>query len=113
MPGPHRRFLEHIESVANIREYVTSTVSGVEVADAYNKAVASLTAFRNIHIQMVTRYVIGPSRKAPVPKEGALNLAVASTKEASMKELQGTGGTEMMSFLKQSRDETKSAIALQ
>ena len=89
MPGCHRRFLERVESVANIREYAMNSASGVEVAAAYNLAVARLSAFRDIHIKIVTRYIIGPSNKG------------------STKGLSGTGGTQLVPFLKQSRNETR------
>lgn len=56
----------------------------------------------------MTRYIILPSRKAAVtPSVGGLNLAVASSNIKSPKGLSGTGGTELMPFLKQSRNETK------
>lgn len=107
MPGTHRRFLEMMDSTANIREYAEKT-SAAGVTEAYNSAVKELELFRNIHIQVVTRFIITPSRrKVPNPVPG-LNLAIAST-NADTKELHGTGGTQLLPFLKQSRDETKDA----
>ncbi len=110
MPGPHRRFLKHMESIANIREYVMTSASGSEVTDAYNLAVASLSKFRDTHIRIVARYIIMPSRKAPSSQHSGLNLAVASTKSRSENGLHGTGGTELIPFLQQSRDETKDTM---
>ena len=107
MPGSHRHFLQQIESVANIRDYVKTSACKEEVTAAYNLAVARLAAFRVTHIQIVTRYIILPSRKAPLSRSGGLNLAVASTNKKSSDGLSGTGGTELMPFLKQTRDETK------
>jgi len=109
MPGGHRRFLQKIESVANIREYAQTSASGDEITAAYNLAVARVGVLRDIHIRIVTRYIIGPSRK---PSQAAnngvgVNLAIASTNRKSVEGLPGTGGTELMPFLKQSRDETK------
>lgn len=103
MPGPHRAFLEHVESISNIRQYA-STNADVQVA--YNEAVDELSRFRDIHIQIVTRYIINPSKKQGMAKNAGMNLAVASTNE-STKSLHGTGGTALLPFLKQSRDETK------
>lgn len=110
MPGPHRKFLQHMESIANIREYVSTSASGPEVMEAYNSAVASLANFRTIHIQIVTRYIILPSRKNAANPSGGLNLAVASTKGTSEKQLHGTGGTELIPFLRQGRDETQDTV---
>jgi indoleamine 2,3-dioxygenase len=106
MPGPHRDFLTHMESVGNIRDYVKVSPCE-EVVDAYNLAVARLAAFRDIHIGIVTRYIIIPSRKVvPAPQNGGINIAVASTNKES-EGLSGTGGTVLIPFLKQSRDETR------
>jgi indoleamine 2,3-dioxygenase len=107
MPGPHRKFLEHMDTIANIREYVMTSASGPDVTDAYNLAVQRLGEFRDKHIKIVTRYIIAPSKKLPSTRSSGLNLAVASTNGNSAKKLHGTGGTELLPFLKQSRDETK------
>ena len=108
MPGPHSRFLQHIESKANIRSYVERT-SDSELTAAYNLAVDELKKFRDIHIQIVTRYIIRPSRQRSQSGNKGLNIAVASSKLTETEELQGTGGTELLPFLKRSRDETKGA----
>lgn len=110
MPGKHRAFLQHLESVSNIRAYAETT-SDSEVTDAYNMAVEELKKFRDIHISIVTRYIIIPAKRhspspSPTPNAG-LNLAVASANTISTQELHGTGGTHLLPFLKQSRDETR------
>jgi indoleamine 2,3-dioxygenase len=89
MPSCHRRFLEHIDSIANIREYAMNSASSDEVTASYNLAVTRLSAFRDIHIQIVTRYIINPSNRS------------------STRGLSGTGGTELVPFLKQIRNETR------
>lgn len=112
MPGPHARFLDDIEAIANIRGYVDSHQGNAEVLAAYNSVVATLSGFRDKHIQLVTRYIILPSRMPRLAKEGErVNLASASTKMASeapaTQELVGTGGTKLIPFLRTSRDETR------
>lgn len=104
MPGGHRAFLEKMEEVANIREYAQTSASGEEIAAAYNMAVATLGELRDKHIKIVTRYIVGPSRKQGNTANLGINLAVASI---GKKDIQGTGGTQLIPFLKQSRDETK------
>ncbi len=106
MPGKHRDFLQYIESIANIRSYAEST-SDSEVTEAYNVAVEELKKFRDIHIGIVTRYIIIPSKQHSSTGNAGLNLAVASANPASTRELHGTGGTQLLPFLKQSRDETR------
>ena len=112
MPGPHAHFLEHLSSTA-IRNFVMSHSASHSISEDYNSAIATLTAFRDKHIKIVTRYIILPSKAPPLnrPKMRNLNLAIASTLKHSngleKPALQGTGGTKLMPFLKQTRDETK------
>jgi indoleamine 2,3-dioxygenase len=123
MPGPHRRFLEHIARVANIRQYVFDHRDNRALSTAFDACLAMLRAFRDKHIQMVSRYIIVKSRESRShsrsispqqqhlssrPKK--LNLASASqlssTSPSKPKKLRGTGGTALIPFLKQARDET-------
>lgn len=113
MPGQHRAFLREMENVSNIREYITNSPCGLEVTEAYNLAIEALRDFRSKHIKIVTRYIMIPSRKIHPNEKGGLNLAIASSaKEGKEKRLRGTGGTELLPFLKQSRDETKETVVL-
>ncbi|ORY56385.1 Indoleamine 2,3-dioxygenase [Pseudomassariella vexata] len=110
MPGPHARFLEDVASVANIREFVES-YSGADrdLGIAYDACLSMLRAFRDIHIAIVTRYIILPSRETRArsrsPANTRQNLATASKNEQH-KKVKGTGGTALIPFLKQARDET-------
>jgi indoleamine 2,3-dioxygenase len=108
MPGPHREFLNILSSIPSpIREYCHDSPIP-EVVQAFNFAVEELAAFRDIHIQIVTRYIILPARmQRPQDPHAGLNLAVASN--GLKKGLCGTGGTELLPFLKGSRDETRDA----
>ncbi|KAF2424237.1 Indoleamine 2,3-dioxygenase [Tothia fuscella] len=116
MPGPHRRFLEHIGRVANIRQYVFDHRDNRALSTAFDACLAMLRAFRDKHIQMVSRYIIVKSRESrshtrsispTVAKGSVMNLATASSKSSEAKrKLRGTGGTALIPFLKQARDET-------
>lgn len=114
MPGPHRRFLEMLTRASNIREYAMSHKAGSPVRDAFNAAVMSLGAFRDRHIRMVTRYIIMPAKtKAPAGTPAQMNLATTTTSQMShhvgdaTSGIHGTGGTDLIPFLKQTRDTTK------
>lgn len=117
MPGPHRRFLEHISKVANIREYVERHRYNSALSIAFDACLVMLRAFRDKHIQIVSRYIIIQSRESrsnshPTSPRAALtpiNIASAASQKASepgSKKLKGTGGTALIPFLKQARDET-------
>ncbi|GAB7359183.1 hypothetical protein MBLNU230_g5250t1 [Neophaeotheca triangularis] len=113
MPGPHRQFLEHMANVSSLRSFAlrNGTDPGQEKCRmAYQSAIDALTALRNEHLKIVTRYIVVPSRSSTA--SGTRNLAsVSVAKEedggaGGDKELTGTGGTSLLPFLKQSRDET-------
>ena len=123
MPGPHRAFLAYVEKTTNIRDYAFSSAEASEaVRNAYAETVTALSKFRDVHIQIVTRYIITPSKTAPaahVKRRTGLNLASASSSAAKevakmgeqkeKPQLYGTGGTDLIPFLKQTRDETREA----
>ena len=126
MPGPHRRFLQAVEGVANIREYVEVNRSNRELCVAYDACLAMLRALRDKHIQMVSRYIIVKSRESrslsrsrggqspdPAPTRGSGIASIRYTERAprdqdiqKKKRMRGTGGTALIPFLKQARDET-------
>ncbi|KAK3296449.1 Indoleamine 2,3-dioxygenase [Chaetomium fimeti] len=135
MPEPHRRFLEDVARryPGGMKKAVgdlladgggASREERTAVREAFEGATRALAEFRNKHLQMVTRYIIIPSRQ-PNGNQG-VNLATASSRlkglpsskgkeaEPTVKgELTGTGGTALLPFLKQSRDETFQAGQLQ
>ncbi|KAL1891290.1 Indoleamine 2,3-dioxygenase [Sporothrix stenoceras] len=132
MPGAHARFLQDVSDVANIRSYVLANqAAGTNrpLSIAYDSCLAMLRALRDKHIAVVTRYIVVPSRDMararsrsrspealrraapPTHRPKTMNLALAATKTdnngtATKKTLKGTGGTALISFLKQARDET-------
>lgn len=115
MPGPHARFLEDVTAVANIRNFVEAHAATNEALGlAYDACLSMLRTFRDIHIAIVTRYIILPSRETrarsrspeAVRQQTRQNLATASKNEKQAKKVKGTGGTALIPFLKQARDET-------
>lgn len=119
MPGPHRRFLERVSEVANIREYVEAHRQDGALTAAYDACLAMLRELRDRHIRMVSRYIIVKSHEAQRVASAAseaetkqarpLNLANTSSTDtgtAVQKKLRGTGGTALIPFLKQAREET-------
>ncbi|TDZ32044.1 Indoleamine 2,3-dioxygenase [Colletotrichum trifolii] len=105
MPGPHKRFLEHVTRMGSIREFAklpASTPEHERFREVYQAATKTMTEFRNKHLQIVTRYIVLPSKRA---YNGA-KVDLASASSAKDEQLTGTGGTALMPFLKQTRDET-------
>ena len=134
MPGPHRRFLEHVSNVANIRDFVENNSGNRDLTIAYDACLAMLRALRDKHIQLVSRYIIVKSRESrsgtrslsprAAPQPARQNIASATSSlskvasksnssdsnthntKSTSKKLRGTGGTALIPFLKQARDET-------
>ncbi|GAB1192367.1 Indoleamine 2,3-dioxygenase [Aspergillus pseudonomiae] len=118
MPGPHRRFLEMLTSVSNVRAYALSHKANSPIRDAYNTAVMSLGVFRDSHIQIVTRYIIMAAKAKPPSNDSTqVNLATSTTTHMRDKTekltggIHGTGGTDLIPFLKQTRDTTKATAS--
>lgn len=91
MMAPHRDFIEFLTTAPSIRDFCASDADLVE---AFNKCLVELKAFRDAHIKMVTRYIIIPSGRVGDVVDG----------------VRGTGGTDLMPFLKQMRDETAEKV---
>ncbi|KAF6803541.1 indoleamine -dioxygenase pyrrole -dioxygenase [Colletotrichum sojae] len=114
MPGPHKRFLEHVTRLGSIREFAklpASTPEQERFREAYQAATKTMTEFRNKHLQIVTRYIVLPSKRQY--NAAKVDLASASSVKDKDEQLTGTGGTALMPFLKQTRDETLQAGQLE
>ena len=113
MPGPHATFLEEIEQTSNIRSFVNGHLDNAELGAAYDGAIRGVHEFRSKHIQLVSRYIILPSRQSKQAEDGPRNLAGISTHKSTdqsqVQDLVGTGGTRLVPFLRKARDETIAA----
>lgn len=126
MPSGHAAFLAHLETEPSLRDFVLEQPFDSPVTKTYNAAVTQLRIFRDIHIQIVTRYIVLPSRnpRKELSAEVGVNLATASLVKLSqgvkeiasregdniVSELHGTGGTSLIPFLRYTRDETSEAV---
>ncbi|KAI1319825.1 hypothetical protein EDD11_002819 [Mortierella claussenii] len=173
MPGPHRNFLTHLTEVANIRQFVTLKASEAEkgqrsdqvekLITVYDECVHQIKVFRDVHIQMVTLYIVMQANRGPSISHGGFALqplaqkakpetngvdhtsaaaaataanghevksitttgskkgssilypqkvifgaphGLAKKQEEGNDVVRGTGGTDLIPFLRQSRDET-------
>lgn len=107
MPGPHRSFLDSVSRLASqgltLREFVIANPSHPELRLAYDKCLHQLRSWRGKHIALVSKYVVQPARAA----DKAARVEVDGGAETDQEwELQGTGGSAVMPFLRLARDET-------
>ncbi|KAJ3337961.1 hypothetical protein HDU93_000285 [Gonapodya sp. JEL0774] len=114
LPGPHRSFLLALSRAPAIRAFVTAAKESnpdgadvVEMAEIFNKCVDGMKKFRDKHVQMVSVYILvqGKKRRA---EDGVVEAGGAGVGSVAG-ESKGTGGTNILPFLRQSREETKAA----
>lgn len=117
MPKKHREFLEALTRVSHIRDYVVSHAKETPaLVLSYDACLAMLRNFRDKHIQIVSRYIIIQARKAqklappkstsPKTEQDSTKREGLATSDSSKGTPRGTGGTALIPFLKQARDET-------
>eukprot|EP01035_Chromulina_nebulosa_P016952 gene16952-22444_t len=118
MVSSHRDFLKYLESVACIREFVINTLDSrglrssnqiikeninstvynkqifLELQDAYDSCVMNVKNFRTGHITLVADYILAQQLKNTSNKKTLESAAGGK----------GTGGTDLMKFLKPVRD---------
>ncbi|KAJ3569934.1 hypothetical protein NP233_g4732 [Leucocoprinus birnbaumii] len=127
MPRHHRSFLAHLRAnprpLRDLVQRAADEEGGTTILEAYNAALKSLKEFRDAHMIIVALYIIGPARHA---RSGSRNfgLVVSGTEEPptnaqenqmmekafkvseKSEALKGTGGTDLVKFLKGVRDQT-------
>lgn len=108
MPGKHREFFQLVSKLPNLRLFVAENQSHKELSQAYEDCIQQLRSWRGKHIAVVSKYIVQPARLAA---QGALSdatetMAGNAVEQQPGEELQGSGGSALIPFLKQSRDET-------
>jgi indoleamine 2,3-dioxygenase len=123
MPRRHRAFLEerllNQAKASSLREFIyTHETQAPELLGAYNGAVRAMKEFRDGHMIIAAMYIVNPSRKA---QKERLARESGEVKYVSAKEgldgvkratdeggyiLRGTGGTDLVQFLKSVRVNT-------
>jgi indoleamine 2,3-dioxygenase len=113
MPRNHRLFLKHLSANPRpLRPFVAS-IGDSELLESYNKAVMALKEFRDAHMIIATLYIIGPARRAARAAAEAQIDSGAEPTPPGFKEtepLKGTGGTDLVKFLKDTRNRTGATI---
>ncbi len=93
-----RRFLESLEKAPGLRDYIQLSGNS-DWATAFNRVLEAYKGFRDQHIQLTTVYII---QQAIKERAGTQSHEKPSPNPSYV----GTGGTDLVQFLKQSRDET-------
>lgn len=98
MPRHHRNFINHLKIVARpIRKLAMQSGPDSPLWLAYNEAVTALQEFRSAHIRIATLYIITQSHRRPQSTD-------------TVEPAKGTGGTDLVPFLKSSRDDTANTV---
>jgi indoleamine 2,3-dioxygenase len=120
MPRHHRAFLDHLGHTARpLRALVAdAAASDPDLVAAYDGAVRALKRFRDAHMRIVALYIVQPARRYAARETAPAVVAVRegeadtgrwlAVEEQSA--LKGTGGTELVRFLKGVRDRTAGAV---
>jgi indoleamine 2,3-dioxygenase len=116
MPRNHRLFLDHLKANSRpLRSFVLAS-KDEELTMVYNEAVMALKGFRDSHMVITALYVIGPARRAAKVQEGKTSLNVHDNPSVvgtfTDGPLRGTGGSELVQFLKDTRTRTVEAVVL-
>uniref|UniRef100_A0A4X2KL45 Indoleamine 2,3-dioxygenase 1 n=1 Tax=Vombatus ursinus TaxID=29139 RepID=A0A4X2KL45_VOMUR len=99
MPSSHKDFLEAVTSSPSVRDFIISS-DDIKLKKDYNECVKALVHLRSYHLQVVAKYIINQSNKQDNAKE----------KKSSDNQEKGTGGTNLMTFLKTVRNTTEKAL---
>ena len=133
MPRHHRNFLRHLGAAPRPLRAAVARMGDAALTEAYNAALDALRRFRDAHLCIVALYIVSPSHRgahasaafstprsqvtsAAADKVGAAEVCMGEqsiTTGAGAEEvappprlLRGTGGTDLIRFLKGVRDRT-------
>lgn len=90
MPLKHRQFLETMKEMRSVKDFCKESGNS-SLISSYNNAIDEFVEFRKNHIILVTHYIINQIRHSVNPSL----------------DQRGTGGTDLIEFLKRIRDDTK------
>lgn len=101
MPPAHQNFLHSLESGPSVREFVRSK-GDASLQKTYNECVKGMVSLRSFHLQIVTKYIVMPANQKLKKNQ--------TSEESSDLGNKGTGGTDLMKFLKSVRGTTEEAL---
>ncbi|KAI8926999.1 Indoleamine 2,3-dioxygenase [Entophlyctis helioformis] len=102
LSAEHRDFLVALGNGPSIRDYLTTLPPNHAAVAEFDRAITGMKLFRDTHIKITTVYIILQQKK---DIEGTGGNLLAPEKGAV-----GTGGTDLIPFLRQTRQETVDAL---
>jgi indoleamine 2,3-dioxygenase len=135
MPRHHRNFLRHLGAAPRPLRAAVARMGDAALTEAYNAAVDALRRFRDAHLCIVALYIVSPSHRSaytsatsPTPRaqftttaadkvpaaevcvgQKTIGTGTGTEEIAAPRLLRGTGGTDLIKFLKGVRDRTSEA----
>lgn len=109
MPPPHRKLIKEISVQPSLKGFVQQQASE-HLTQAFQNCVAKLLDLRNYHISVVSRFITVPAARARQIRNQAFEVEELISKAPAVLEERGTGGSSIMMFLKNVRNETKDAF---
>ncbi|TKC49317.1 hypothetical protein EI555_018905 [Monodon monoceros] len=101
MPSAHQNFLRSLESGPSVRKFVLSK-GDATLQEIYNECVQAMVSLRNYHLQIVAKYIVIPASQPSKRKQ--------TSEEPSEPKSKGTGGTDIMEFLRTVRSTTVNSL---
>jgi indoleamine 2,3-dioxygenase len=88
LPSEFQQFIKALAKSPAIRDYCIAS-GNMKITSEFNRCTTGLKEFRDLHIQIATHYIV--------------------LQRKSQAAIVGTGGTDLVPFLKQTRQETVNA----
>jgi indoleamine 2,3-dioxygenase len=111
----HRNFVEWMGSwPKSLKQYITETggeegqENNRELKEAFNANIEELENFRRIHFQIVYKYIMQPALRQGAGEGGGVSTTI--NEGPSPMHFKGTGGTELVTFLKHVKKDVSNAF---
>ncbi|KAM3924247.1 indoleamine 2,3-dioxygenase 2-like [Leptodactylus fuscus] len=101
MPPAHNKFINWVKEAPSLSEYVVKSEDPA-LLTTFNQCISALTELRSLHIRIVSKYVNAAGARARM-KKNQENLGQEQQER-------GTGGSQVMTFLKSVRDTSKEGM---
>ena len=106
MPRKHREFLAAVSERPSLRSFVQTHNSDPHLPAAFEDTLTLLRKWRANHIAVVSKYVVRPARQEARQEKVSSAEGHDDFESSRGEDLQGTAGSALIPFLKQTRDET-------